>query len=163
MGYSSCMQKPSRRIGVVMQRRVTRGRWQTETWAPVGVLPDIAAGEAPRRIVEDPDAEQWLYPGLELALRKADADGYYLNVSAAEPCVFILSREQGGRGVPSLVTVSYSEASCWMDAGEQVDPVPMPPELFAWVGEFVEQNYRPQPKRRIRPQSFRSPKDRART
>ena len=35
-----------------------------------------------------------------------------------------------------------------------------PPELFGWVGEFVEKNYRFTPKKRIRPQSFLSPKDR---
>jgi hypothetical protein len=38
----------------------------------------------------------------------------------------------------------------------------MPADLFAWVGEFVEQNYRAAPKKRIKPQSFLSPKDRAR-
>ena len=64
--------------------------------------------------------------------------------------------------VPQFVTVSYDEASRWMDGGEQVDSVPMPATLFAWVGEFVEKNYRQEPKKRIKPQSFLSPKDRAR-
>jgi hypothetical protein len=41
-----------------------------------------------------------------------------------------------------------------------VDSVPMPPEIFAWVGEYVEQNYRPEPKKRIKPRSFVHPKDR---
>jgi hypothetical protein len=50
-----------------------------------------------------------------------------------------------------------------MDGGEEVDRVPMPPELYAWVSDFVVQNYRPQPKKKIRPQSFKSPKDRARS
>ena len=36
----------------------------------------------------------------------------------------------------------------------------MPPEIFAWVGEYVEQNYRPEPKKRIKPRSFVHPKDR---
>jgi hypothetical protein len=59
--------------------------------------------------------------------------------------------------------VSYSEASSWMDGGEEVDRVPMPPELYAWVSDFVVQNYRPLPKKKIRPLSFKSPKDRARS
>jgi len=50
-----------------------------------------------------------------------------------------------------------------MDGGEQVDSVAMPAGVFAWVGEFVEKNYRPEPRKRIKPQSFRSPKDRARS
>ena len=32
----------------------------------------------------------------------------------------------------------------------------MPPEIFAWVGEFVDANYRPEPKKRIKPRSFRA-------
>lgn len=145
-----------------MRHGETGGRWPTGFWEPIGVLPDAGGGVGPRCIVGAGSGEQWLYPGLELLLRKADADGYYLNVSTAEPKVFVLWRDEEGRGVPSRVTASYSEASSWMEAGEQVDAVPMPPELFAWVGEFVEQNYRPEPKKRIRPQSFRHPKYRAR-
>jgi len=156
------MDERSRRVAVVMRRYRTQGRWPTDVWEPIGVLPDIGDGEGARRIVEEGDNEQWLYPGLELLLRKADADGHYLNVSTAEPKIFVLWREEDGRGVPSLVTASYSEASSWMEGGEQVDAAPMPPELFAWVGEFVERYYRPEPKRRVRPQSFRHPKYRDR-
>jgi len=162
MSYSSSMGMPIRRIAVVMRRSQTSGRWATEVWEPIGVVPD-GGGEGPRRLVDDGTSEQWFYPGLELRLRKADADGYYLNVSTTEPKIFVLWREEDGRGVPGHVTASYSEASSWMDGGERVDAVPMPPELYAWIGQFVEHHYRPQPKRRMRPESFRSPKDRARS
>ncbi len=47
-----------------------------------------------------------------------------------------------------------------MDGGENVDRVPMPPALLLWAGEFVELNYRLAPKKKIRPQSFLSPKQR---
>jgi hypothetical protein len=36
----------------------------------------------------------------------------------------------------------------------------MPAEMFAWVGEYVEKNYRPEPKKRRKPRSFIHPKDR---
>jgi hypothetical protein len=36
----------------------------------------------------------------------------------------------------------------------------MPPSIFAWVGEYVEKNYRPEPRKRIKPRSFIHPKDR---
>jgi len=157
------MEKPARMLAVVMQRRQTAGRWPAVVWQPIGVVPDGGEYDAPRRIVAEENSEQWLYPGLELLLRRSDADGYYLNVSTSEPKVFVLWREEDGRGVPGFVTASYSEASSWMEGGEQVDPVPMAPELYAWVGEFVELHYRPEPKKRIRPQSFRHPKDRIRS
>jgi hypothetical protein len=47
-----------------------------------------------------------------------------------------------------------------MDGGHSVDGVPMPREVYAWVGEYVAANYRPEPRKRIRPSSFRHPKDR---
>jgi hypothetical protein len=157
------MAKNSRRtVAVVMQCRAVENRWQSEVWEPSGVLSNYAGAAEPRVLVEHPGLKQWLYPGLEIVVRKSEAEGYYHNVSSAEPCVFILWRMENSRAVPQFVTVSYDEASRWMDGGESVDRVAMPADLFAWVGEFVEQNYRAVSKKRIKPQSFLSPKDRAR-
>jgi hypothetical protein len=47
-----------------------------------------------------------------------------------------------------------------MDGGHSVDGVTMPAEIFAWAGAYVEANYRPEPMQRIKPRSFRHPKDR---
>ena len=58
------------------------------------------------------------------------------------------------------MTVSYNEGGRWLDGGHSVDSVATPQEVFAWVGEYVEQNYRPEPKKRIKPRSFIHPKDR---
>jgi len=65
-------------------------------------------------------------------------------------------------GLPGLaeVTVSSDEAARWLDGGHSVDGVAIPPAVFAWVGEYVENNYRPQPQKRIKPRSFQHPKDR---
>jgi hypothetical protein len=145
-----------------MQCRAVENRWQSEVWEPSGVLSNYEGATEPRVLVERPGLKQWLYPGLEIAVHKSEAEGYYHNVSSAEPSVFILWRIENARAVPQFVTVSYDEASRWMDGGESVDRVAMPADLFAWVGEFVEQNYRAGPKKRIKPQSFLSPKDRAR-
>lgn len=151
----------TKRVAVVMRRRLIQNRWQSEAWEPLGVLPDYEGDGVARIIVDDPSATQWLYPGLEIELRRDEADGYYLNVSSGEPSVFVLWRMDEERAVPRFVTVSYAEAARWMDAGESVDRVPMDPQLFAWVGGYVERNYRPEPKKKMRPQSFRHPKDRS--
>ena len=156
------MNNPTFPVSIVMQRRALQSRWQSEVWEPLAVMPEAGEG-VPRIVAETAEATRWLYPGLEIMLRVADADGYFLNVSTSEPCVFVLWRMEGERAVPCHLTLSYSEASSWMDGGEQVDRVPMPPDLFAWVSDFVVRNYRPQPKKKIRPQSFKSPKDRARS
>ena len=157
------MEKPRFSVAVVMQRRALNNRWQSEAWEPFGVLPNYQGAIEPRLILDADGVTQWLHPGHEILLHRDEAEGYYLNVSTAEPKVFVSWRMDDGRGVPLLVTVSYHEASRWMDGSELVDAVPMPPDVFAWVGEWVGEHYRPEPKKRIKPRSFMHPKDRAGT
>jgi hypothetical protein len=147
-------------VAVIMQRRVIESRWQDDVWEPVGVLADYVGTVEPRLIVRQNDITQWLYPGFAILLRRAEAQGYFHNVSTATPNVFVLWRMEEGRAVPHYVTVSYDEASRWMDGGAHVDPVAMPHAMRAWVRGFVELHYEPEPKKRSRPQSFLAPKDR---
>ena len=154
------MEKASKSAAVIMQRRAVQSRWQSEAWEPVGVLADYEEKGEPRVILEREDVTQWLYPGFRIELRRDEADGYYMNMTTDEPSVFVLWRMEDGRAVPQFVTVSYAEAARWMDAGESVDRVAMPAEMKPWVSGYVERNYRPEPKKKRRPQSFKHPKDR---
>jgi len=151
--------KPSFSVAVVMQRRTLQNRWVDCVWEPWGVLPGFADGE-PRVLVEEAGVTQRLHPGFTLLLHRDEAEGYYLNVSASEPRVYILWRMEGELALPVEVTVSSDEAGRWLDAGHSVDGVAMPREIFAWVGDYVEKNYHPEPKKRIKPRSFKHPKDR---
>ena len=148
-------------VAIVMQRRDLHNRWQSEAWEPLGVVLNHVSGGEPSRLVEEGGITQWLFPGFELRLFRDETEGYYLNVSSNEPRIFVMWRMDAGLAVPQFVTVSYNEAGRLMDGGEQVDTVPMPAEVMAWVGGYVEEHYRPERKRRNRPQSFQSPKDRA--
>jgi hypothetical protein len=141
-----------------MQRRPAQSRWADCIWEPHGVLPD--PGGAARLLREDGAVAQWLHPGFKLVLHKDECEGYYFNVSATQPRVFILWRMEDDRALPLEVTVSSEEAGRWLDGGHFVDAVAMPAAIFAWAGEYVENNYRPQPKKRIKPRSFQHPKDR---
>ena len=152
------MEKPSFAIAVVMQRRPAVSRWADCIWEPHGVLPD--RGGEKRLLRDDGKEQQWLHPGFKIVLHKDEAEGYYVNVSSQAPRVFILWRMEGEEGLPLEVTASFEEAGRWMDGGHSVDSVAMPAEIFAWVGDYVEKNYRPEPKKRIKPRSFVHPKDR---
>jgi hypothetical protein len=152
--------KSRTRVAVIMQRRAIKSRWQSEVWEPAGVLAGYAGAADPRLIVDEKDTTQWLYPGFDIVLQRSEAQGYFHNVSTAAPNVFVLWRMEGGRAVPHYVTVSYDEASRWMDGGAQVDSVAMPHAMRDWVRDFVERHYQPEPKKRRRPQSFLAPKDR---
>ena len=153
------MSKPIFPIGVVMQRRAVQNRWVDCVWEPWSVLPGHESGEL-RALVEDGSVAQWLHPGFTLQLHRDEAEGYYLNVSSPAPSVFVLWRMEDDRALPLEVTVSAEEAGRWLDGGHSVDRVAMPAEIFAWVGDYVEHNYRPEPKKRIKPRSFKHPKDR---
>jgi hypothetical protein len=155
------MEKLRKTLAVVMQRRETRNRWESVQWQPWAVLDSPVPKGPPRLLVQEGGLAQWLHPGLELLLHRDEAEGYYLNVSSGSPRVFVLWRMEDDMAVPLQLTASYEEGGRWLDGGHSVDSVPMPPEIFAWVGQWVEANYRPQPKKRIRPRSFMHPKDRA--
>jgi len=152
-------EKPSRNVAVVMQRRASQSKWIDHVWEPIGVLEGHDEGAA-RLLVDRAETKQWLHPGFKLVLHKDELEGYYLNVSASDPSVFVLWRMDGESGLPLHVTVSSEEGGRWLDGGHSVDGLAMPVDIFSWVGEYVENNYRPEPKTRIKPRSFIHPKDR---
>ena len=72
-------------------------------------------------------AAQWLHPGFKLVLHRDEPEGYYLNVSAPQPRVFVLWRmEERATALPLDVTVSSDEGGRWLDGGHSVDGVAMP-------------------------------------
>ena len=148
-------------LAVVMQRRASNSRWVDHVWEPWSVLASYEGESAVRQLVREAELAQWLHPGFELVLHKDEAEGYYFNVSSANPSVFVLWRMEGEQALPVEVTASVDEAQRWLDGGHSIDKVAMPPEIYGWVGAYVEANYRPQPPtKKIKPRSFLHPKDR---
>ena len=152
------MNQPGVSIAVIMERRALVSRWQAHAWEAIGIIPDPGDAASPRLLLRDAARAQWLHGGFDLELHRDEAENYYLNLSAPEPCVFITWRMEEEMAVPKFVTVSYGEAARFMDANEQVDSVLMPRDMRDWLGEFVHANYRPEPKTRSRPASFKGAK-----
>ena len=146
------------RIAVIMERRALSNRWQTHAWEAIGIVPDPGDAATPRVLRQDDVSTQWLHGGFEPELHRDEAENYYLNLSASQPCVFVIWRMEEDLAVPKFVTLSYGEAARFMDASEQVDTTPMPGEMRDWLGEFVALHYKPEPKRRSRPPSFKGAK-----
>jgi hypothetical protein len=133
---------------VIMERTALAGnRWASEKWEAKGIVRDVAAAAAVREIVRNEQLMQLLFPGLKIRLHKDEAEGYFYNLSSPQPKVFVLWRMEDDIAKPQFVTVSYHEGSRWLDSGENVDGVPLPPELAPWMAEFVELHYRPEPKK----------------
>jgi len=146
------MQHPMFSLSVLMRRVAVENRWISHRWEVGGVAPDPSASSEIDCAAQGSDS--WLWRGFKLDLHPSEAEGYYLNLSAPDPRVFVMWRLDEGAGDetarPWVTTISYHEAARMMDAGDTVDSVPMPAEVRDWVTPWVEANYRPEPRRKQR-------------
>jgi hypothetical protein len=149
-------------VDVIMERTPLANRWVDEKWQPATIVPagapgpdlDVAPGE-PQCLHDGPDGTHWRFPGHVLELHRSEGEGYFLNLTAPQPRVFVMWRRTEDPAhvppvFPVVVTASYNEAARMMDGGEQVDSVAMPVPIMAWVQPFMEANYKPEPRRKIR-------------
>jgi hypothetical protein len=150
------MQHPSFPAAVLMQWTRLNDRWQSEKWEAIAVIEDEGTQMAPTLLMNDPFRARWLHPGYTLNLHRDEAEGYYLNLSAPQPFVFVMWRLEDGMARPNILTLSYNEAARMMDADEHVDGVPMPEQWREPLDAFVALHYRPETKtKRMRPPSFK--------
>ena len=155
------VERPTLRVAVVMEREANPNRWEAWRFKLIDVVPhELAFGDVPRVLRDDGRVCRTLYPGFRLELFRDEAEGYYLNLSTGTPVWFVMWRtddEDPSRAWPETVSVSYTEAGRWLDAQERIDNVPLPPDLTVWLQAYADEHYRPEPKKRRRPQSFVAP------
>ena len=96
------MQKPTRTLAVIMQRRLIQNRWQSVVWEPLSVLESDEPKNPPRQLVDQGDTAQWLHPGFELQLHRDEATGYFMNMASDLPSIFVLWRMEGDNEVVDL-------------------------------------------------------------
>lgn len=149
---------------VLIERRHRPNPWEEWGFRIAEVVRDEGQfGLEPRELRDDGQVAQYLYPGIPVALHRDEAEGYYLNLTSGSPVWFVMWRNDDldpSRAWPELVTLSYNEAGRLLDAQERVDNVPLPPDVTAWMQAYADEHYRPEPKQRRRPASFRSPERR---
>ena len=156
--------RPALQVAVVMEREAQPNQWEAWRFRPIDVVPaEPAFGSAMRVLRDDGKVQRTLHPGFTLELFPDQAEGYHLNLASGAPVWFVVWRtddEDPSRAWPETVSVSYNEAGRWLDAQERVDNVPLPGDLAAWLQAYTDAHYRPEPKRRQRPQSFLAPGER---
>jgi hypothetical protein len=141
------MRMASLPIAVLMQRRAATHRWADDAWAAVAIAQNHGQLPPMQQLAKTPSRDYYLVSGLELELYPDEDDGYYENWVAPEPKVFVMWRMEGDHAMPVRVSVSYVEGTRMFDSGEQADGVPMPAEIHAWLGHYLQQHYRPTPRR----------------
>ena len=156
--------RPAVRVAVVMDREANPNQWEAWRYRLVDVVPqEDAFGTAARVLRDDGQLQRTLHPNFTLELFRDEAEGYYLNLSSGAPVWFVMWRiddEDPSRAWPETVSLSYTEAGRWLDAQERIDNVPLPGDLVAWLQAYTDEHYRPEPKKRRRPQSFLPPEQR---
>ena len=158
------LKRPAVRVAVVMEREAAPNRWEDWRFRIAEVLlHEDAFGSEARVLRDDGKLQRTLHPGFTLELFRDQAEGYWLNLSSGAPVWFVVWRsddEDPSRAWPERVSLSYDEAGRWLDAQERVDNVPLSGELAAWLQAYTDEHYRPEPKKRRRPQSFVAPGER---
>lgn len=142
-----------RHFCVVMERKALANRWVDHRWEAIAALPAEMHGDidSPMCLLRDGETEQWLYPALPLSLHGDEVGDYWLNLSAPEPRLFVVTREDADRQAPIMISVSYGVAARMLDAGETVDGILLSQELWNWAARFSEANFRPpEPKKEKR-------------
>jgi hypothetical protein len=156
--------RPSISVAVLIERLKQPSRWEDWRFRIADVTLDPGRyGDTPRTLRDDGQSTQVLHPGLPVTLYRDEAEGYYLNLSSGAPVWFVMWRiddEDPSLAKPESVTLSYNEAGRLLDAQERVDNVPLPADVCAWLQAYTDEHYRPEPKQRKRPASFRTPEQR---
>src|SRR4051812_18091318 len=106
------MNRPLFPLAVVMRRVPVTNRWISEKWELAGVEPDSVSNEISCAALAD---NAWRWRGFTLDLHPSEAEGYYLNITAPDPRVFVMWRLEEWEGVetarPWVTTASYHEAA----------------------------------------------------
>jgi len=164
-------ERPALEVAVILRKERVEGamsRWQTWRW----VLDDVVQqepgfGAGPRLLYKNDSGERWIHGGYRVELFEDDTEGYQLNATTPAPCWFVLWRMENEATVsdepiprPVVVSLSYHDASRWLDAQETVEQVAAPQAVVDWLKAFIAEFYQPEVKRPKRPESFKSLTDR---
>jgi len=168
------------RFAVLMQKQHMDNPWQNYRWLPLSIEADlgqfggVSGNQIRGRFLKRDDVnETWVFTGFDFQFFSDEAEGYFLNSSAPEPAWFVMWRlepepspfiaedskanavHEEGLAIPNRIMLSYNEAARLIDGGETVDIVPLSNDLKQLLAAYVEQHYKPEPKKRQKPASFK--------
>lgn len=136
-------------VGVIIERREIDNPWQDYTYHPVAVVPGMGAMDdgADWRLIRE--GEGWTHfhaATLELELFPGETAGYKSNLSSFQPHLYVVlapgEEAEDAEVIPALVTACPYEAESYMEDSDMiVEGVPMPDELAAWIGAFVDAHH----------------------
>jgi hypothetical protein len=135
-------------VAVVMQRtEVRRGQWSVPSWSAVSVVAGdnlIGKGSGRSPIYERDGEAQFLWSGLALVLYHDLAEEYWYNLTGDTPSLYVICNESpDGDLAPFRVTADHDSAAVCLESDDQVFAVPVPPEIYQRLEQFVVKHFVP--------------------
>lgn len=136
-------------LSVITAREPVVGNpWISERWRVLGVVAGPAAdgGNVTRTVLRSgPEGEQYLWSGFVLRLHASEADSYYYNIVGQNPSLYVFCQEdEGGEPCPRAITAEYIEAMAQNETGSAAHAVPMPPEVYRCIEQYVLEHFVPE-------------------
>ena len=130
-------------VGVVMERHVIDNPWRRHDWRTVAVVPGAAGFTEWQEMARGAQWPRFYAANLPLTLYRKETEGYRVNLSQPSPSLYVVLRGlDEEHPTPFLVTVCPYEAGDYEVSGdERADKVPMPSEVLALVGHFIDAHH----------------------
>ena len=134
-------------LGVVMERRLIDNPWRRYEWRTASVIPGAKGLMEWQEMGRGPQWTRFYAGSLPLKLYRKETEGYRTNLSQPTPSLYVVLRNIDEEyPTPFLVTVCPYEAADYEVSGdERADKVPMPPEILALVGHFINAHHVEEP------------------
>ncbi len=136
-------------VGVIVERRPAKSRWQRHVWRVTEVLPGRPA-TPPWTVLHEADGVTQFYAGTtDLVVYSKETEALVHNLGAEMPAVWVVLRpREGAVGLDLLMaTVDAGEAQAHADTGDDlVEMVAMPAPVQAWLAPFVAAHHVERPK-----------------
>jgi hypothetical protein len=142
---------------VIKHRRAPEQQvWRGDSWQVSGVMVNsqpVAKTAAGILLRSSSDGDDYLWGGFSVQLHKDEVESYYHNLMSSKPRLFVVStsNEQGVL-VPFMVSASFDEAHAYFESDLQT--VPIPPELYPWIEQYVLAHYVPEQKMKRKRRSW---------
>ena len=136
-------------VSVQAERRQPVTRWGAVQTVPVGV----SLGHMPREegvlLVAGERASRHHAGNTAIVLHRKETEGVVANLSSRDPCLYVVMRPDAEAPLGArvhLVSASDYQAQDHTDAGEdEVERVPLPPELREPIEAFVARHHVEEP------------------
>jgi hypothetical protein len=136
-------------VGVIVERRPAKSRWQRHVWRVVEVLPGRPATPPWTVLAEAEGITRFFAGSTDLVVYAKETEALVHNLGSKQPAVWVVLRPaDAAPGYKLLMaTVDAGEAQAHADTGDDlVEMVAMPEEVRAWLAPFVAAHHIERPK-----------------